>query len=222
MKVKARKKLITPKQREREKARVFRPLAIELGWIVYEWNRLHAAMGELFADVVSKDNLGIGLSIWNCNSIITNERAQRAMLRAAIDGRWPGSSKPRAHQDIGWILNKVDALAFARNRAIHSPLVFLINALSGAIEISPMHFFGNPRADELTGKSLLEEYRWYRDHLSKLADFAIPLHFAINFPEHAWPDRPRLLPREQFLNRGAKHRKRKSKAHQRPPQSSGA
>jgi hypothetical protein len=218
MKVEARIKLITPKQREREKARVFRPLAIELGWIVYEWNRLHAAMGELFADVVSKGNpglgLSIGLSIWN--SLTTNERAQRDMLRAAVDAAWPGSSKPRDHQDISWILNKVNALAGRRNVAIHSPLVFLINQLSGSIEISPLHFFGNPRAAELKGKSLLEEYRWYRDHLSKLADFALPLHYAIMFPEHAWPDRPELLPREQFLNRG-KHRKRKTKAHQHPP-----
>jgi hypothetical protein len=46
------KKLTTPRQRERARARAFRPLAIELGWLVYEWNRLQEAIGELFADVV--------------------------------------------------------------------------------------------------------------------------------------------------------------------------
>ena len=32
--------LKTPKQRERERKRLFRPYANELGWLLYEWNRL--------------------------------------------------------------------------------------------------------------------------------------------------------------------------------------
>ena len=196
MNIGARKKLITPKQRERERARVFRPLAIEIGWVVYEWNRLQAAIGELFADVVSKENPRLGFSIWH--SLAANERAQREMLRAAVDAAWP--DKRRAHQDISWILTKVDALAGRRNVAIHSPLVF-VNEPSGSIDILPMYFFGNPRAAELKGKSLLEEYLWYRDHLSKLAGFAEILHYAIVFPEYAWPDRPQLLSREESRRR---------------------
>jgi hypothetical protein len=45
------------RERERERARVFRPLAIELGWLVYEWNRLQAAIGELFAMLFQKTTL---------------------------------------------------------------------------------------------------------------------------------------------------------------------
>ena len=212
LQVERRKSLITPKQRERERARVFRPLAIEIGWLVYEWNRMQAALGELFADVLSKDSIKVPLAVWHS---VTQERTQREMLRAAVAAaNQLGSLKPRACEDIIWILKELNALAGRRNDAIHAPLVF-INEVGetgvDSIQILPMYFFGNPRAAQLRDKHLLKEFQWYRDHLSKFADFAGILHYAIIFPEHAWPDRPQLLPRDQFRSPRAKHRKIKSK-----------
>ena len=48
-------RLRTPGKRQRLRVRVFRPLAIEIGWLAYEWNRLHEAMAELFADIVTQE-----------------------------------------------------------------------------------------------------------------------------------------------------------------------
>src|SRR5215467_2057727 len=96
------KKLITPKQRERARVRAFRPLALELGWIVYEWNRLHEALAELFADVVSGTRQSIGFAIWY--AIAANERSQRDMLRAAIKAVDAYSDpKPPEHAEIIWL-----------------------------------------------------------------------------------------------------------------------
>jgi hypothetical protein len=47
--------LRTPSQRAAEQRRLFRPYANELGWLVYQWNRLQQAMAELFTDLVTPD-----------------------------------------------------------------------------------------------------------------------------------------------------------------------
>jgi hypothetical protein len=46
-------KLDTPQRRRREQERQFKPLAKEIGWIAFEWNRLEEALAELFADAIS-------------------------------------------------------------------------------------------------------------------------------------------------------------------------
>jgi hypothetical protein len=205
------KKFLTPTQRERARTKVFRPLAIELGWLVYEWNRLQEALAELFATIVTPNNVRVGFAIWH---ELTNERAQRDILRAAIDARQLlETPKPRAYDDIAWILKQLDALAGRRNDAVHAPLVF-INSFGAEeqIEILPMHFFGNPRAKQLKDKSLLEEFRWYRDHLARLAEFAENLQFGIKFPvDYTWPDRPQLPSRGHFASRAPQRRKSRSK-----------
>jgi len=191
----------SPEEWERARAEAFGPLASELGWVVYEWNRLQAALAELFTDIVSPDNRTVPFAIWHSQ---TNERAQREMLRAALDAAHAATAS-RAHKDIIWLLNKVDALAGKRNDALHCPLVFIrtldARGENEGIEISPMDFFGNPRAKTLRDKPLLEEFKWYRDHLSRLAQFSEALHYAITFlNDYTWPDRPELPPRDQDRN----------------------
>jgi hypothetical protein len=204
------KKFLSPKERERARARIFRPLAIEIGWLVYQWNRLQEAMAELFADIVSSGNQfkQVPRAIWYSEP---SDRAQRELLRAAVKAAYEGQSpKPRAHSDIIWLLEEVHKLAGKRNVAFHSPLIFVNDTVADEIEILPMWFFGNPHAIQLKDKSLLDEFKWYKDHLSRLASFAEALHYAKLFPTHfSWPDRPALLPREQFQNRARLRRKKK-------------
>jgi hypothetical protein len=174
--------------------------------MIYQWNRLHEAMAELLADIVSKDNQQVPRAIWYSNP---SDRTQRAMLRAAIDAAHIATSpKPRIHADVVWLLNQLDGLAGKRNVAFHSPLVFVNDLHADTIEILPMYFFGNPHATQLRDKSLPEEFKWYRDHLSRLAGFAEMLHFATTFPEFGWPDRPQLPPRGHFRSPGPKRRKK--------------
>lgn len=75
---------------KRLEAKTFQPLAIELGWIVYEWNRLHESLGEIFANVVSEGrNEGPGLP----------RHAAPPIPIAAYDRRplWPRPLRHRAH-----------------------------------------------------------------------------------------------------------------------------
>ena len=99
-------------QRKRAQARAFRPLAIELGWLTYEWNRLHESLGEIFANVIAGPYLDSGdmvrppLAAWHT---LTNERTERQMLRAAIKSRYLlNEPKPKIHGEISWALDKLE------------------------------------------------------------------------------------------------------------------
>jgi hypothetical protein len=162
--------------------RAFKPVAIELGWVVREWNRLHEALAELFADVVASADRAIPFAIWYS---APSDRTQREMLKEVVVAAYRSQQpQPPIVKEINWILNQVKSLAGKRNSAIHAPLVFVNQTTD--IEIMPAFFFGNPRARELMGKTLLGEFKWYRDHLEKLAWYAEILHFVAK--DSPWPD----------------------------------
>jgi hypothetical protein len=194
----------TRAQLQRIRAKAFRPLAIELGWLVYEWNRLHEALATLFGDVVSstKDK-SIPYAIWHSTP---NDRTQREMLKAAAAAAT--TATPQTKSDIAWLLSELYRLAGRRNAAIHSPLIFA-NEMT-EVEIIPWAFFGNPRAAELKDKPLLDEFKWYRDHLARLAWFAEGLHLALSVGL-PWPERPQLPSHDQFRKLGTKSRKSRSR-----------
>jgi len=92
---------LTPAQRKLRNERRFRPIAAELGWLAYEWNRLHEAFAELFADFMSKgddNHKPIGFAVWYS---IPSDRTQRDMLRATIEAvHLRDSPKPRIYDEI--------------------------------------------------------------------------------------------------------------------------
>jgi hypothetical protein len=67
-----------PSQKQLEKQ--FEPYAIELGKLVYAWNRLHEKLFDLFWAVTGLQNGNIANAIWHS---IDRDRAQRQMLRKA-------------------------------------------------------------------------------------------------------------------------------------------
>jgi hypothetical protein len=197
-------------KRKRVKQRAFQPFAIQIGWIAYEWNRLQEALGELFSDIVQPDTKRIGYAIWHSTD---NDRTLRNILKEAMEAsKIENTIEQRPYDDISWILSQIDKLAGRRNTAIHAPFAMISTSSSDlGIEIVPWHHVGHPRARELKNKSLPDEFRWYRDHLEKLADFAEALHWALIFPDIMWPDRPQLAPRGQFESRISPHHKNKPK-----------
>lgn len=187
--------------------RAFRPLAVELGWIVFEWNRLHESMGELFADLLFPLDRDVAFAIWHSNP---NDRAQRRLLGHTLDAI-KEISFPSLRQDIKWLLGELDDEANRRDDAIHAPLIFVNHAADGGfdVHIEPSDQTYSPRALGLLKRSHppLQQFMWYRDHLAKLASFAGHLHSAIIFsdrdPPFPWPDKPALPPVGQYQSRAA-------------------
>jgi hypothetical protein len=129
----------------------------------YEWNRLQEALGELFADAIHNNRQGF--AIWYSTP---NDRAQREMLRAAVDMGFPitDTVNPPRERVILWLLGEIEKVADRRDDAIHAPLVF-VNTSDG-IDLSPMYWLGNPRARKLRDKDLLTEFKWYRSSAAAL------------------------------------------------------
>jgi hypothetical protein len=136
------------------------------------------------------------------------------MLQAAVNSLTRVTiSPPVIYGEISWILDKLRALSGRRNDAIHAPLVFVGKYDADEnVEIMPLYFMGNPRAAGLRDKLLVEEFKWYRNHLERLADYAESMVFATKFSGHyTLPDRPLLPPRGHFARRAPRHQKRKDK-----------
>jgi hypothetical protein len=211
------KKPITPAQQRRARIKAFRPFAVELGWILFEWNGLHEGLCQIFADFSSKRE--VAYAIWHSTP---NDRAQREMLRCAINAvKSDDPCMPALCEGSLWVLDRMEALAGRRNDAIHAPLVFVnLDGVQGGLklEIEPFSFSGNPRARNLNlpdDAALKEEFMWYRDHLEKISRFVSDLHWAWLASDHEkpfpWPHKPQLPSRGQFANRATKHRKNGSK-----------
>jgi hypothetical protein len=90
-----------PAKRKRARERAFRPFAIQIGWIAYEWNRLQEALGELFSEIIHSGSERVGYAIWHSTD---NDRALRNMMQSALEAAKKASKiKPQAFDDASWI-----------------------------------------------------------------------------------------------------------------------
>jgi len=201
--------LRTPRQREKIKERLFRPIAIEIGWLVFEWNRLQEHLAELFAQISNPHSPDIPLAIWYS---IDNDRARREMLRAAAKARFTDSTGSLRNEGdaIDWLVREVNKLTDRRHDAIHAPFNFVINADVQQIELHPSVWLGNPRARKFHGKDVLKEVSWHRHTARVLADYALTIFYAVRDPSHlTWPDKPQMPHLGQYpTQKKLRHQKR--------------
>ena len=200
----SKRSLRTPTQRRREQERQFKPLAIELGWIVYEWNRLQEALGELFADAMGADTY-TALSAWHA---VRSDLTQREMLKAAAAHR---AQRSTPEHTLLWralvdLIDEVTKLSHKRNIAIHAPLVFATDLQDGVIRVQPLDFLLNPKAGKLPTRELLTEFQWYRRSGAALANYANALHYSINGnsplpPKPILPNRGQKVPSKRSPRR---------------------
>ena len=167
------------------------PYIVSLGNVAHAWNHLQEEIGKLFCLVSDLSN-SMGMSIWHSSR---SDRAQRDMLRGALSARisdeeW-AEKYPKAVDDIRWLLIKANVVADQRNDAIHAPCSLGIDG--DELEITPIVFFGNPRAGKLRGKDILNEFAWYEKCADTLKVFTREIESALIEPRaFPWPDRPRL------------------------------
>jgi hypothetical protein len=90
-----------PTQEELE--RQYRPYALELGKLIFSWNRLQVHLCRLFSVMAGCDQDFIAQAIWHSTP---SDLAQRKMLRAAAEARIVTDDS--AKNEILWILNMVD------------------------------------------------------------------------------------------------------------------
>jgi hypothetical protein len=166
------------------------PYVMALGKVAHAWNYLQEALGQLFCAVTGLEEMNIGTAIWHST---TNDRAQREMLRAAVNAtshKRLTADLPKAKEDLIWLLNQADKVAEQRNNAIHAPMSVSISGRE--IELTPAFYYGNPRAHKLMGRDILTEFAWYEHCADTLTLFAREARQAIGRASAPWPGRPQL------------------------------
>lgn len=166
--------------------------ALAIGRIAIAWNELQESLAELFAGLFGKRRWRYALTAWQA---LTNDRAQREMLRAVAEARFGADN--RAYQEVGWLVDQAHQhLSDGRNTGIHMPLMVLRD-LDGIVSVLPLALFGNARAKRMMGKDLLSEYAAYGEDIRKMFTFATGLRFRISVGRGAWPQRPQIRQRER-------------------------
>lgn len=199
---------------ERQREKLFRPYALEIGKLALAWNRLQEHLALLFSTALgSGDTILLAYRVWHSSQ---SDRAQREMLRAAAEVTFDKEEPPwpRALQDTLWLLDKAQSLADQRNDALHSP--FILGHSATAVSVRPASFLGHPRARKLQGKDVLAELKWYTQRARILGAFAYGMFYALKIAPmmhqpHAWPDRPQLPPLGQSKTRKTKHPRKRAR-----------
>jgi hypothetical protein len=175
----------------------FEPYAMEIGFLLREWNDLQERLLSLFITLLRWPNEDIARAIWHA---VPNDRSQRQMLLGAASALYnpahPSRKITKAQRDedpfrvafwdeISWIIKSTDTLGAGRDAAAHSPVALLA---ADPLEFIARHYHGNPQAASLRGKKLLVEFRLYRYRASALRKHAE----AIN--QHIKWEKPLPLP----------------------------
>ena len=160
-----------------------------LGHVASIWNHMQEGIGLLFCQLTGLSKT-VGMAIWYSTP---SDRSQREMLRAAVgampDDFWEKFHAPSAKVDMLWLLSQANSLADRRNDAIHAPVSAGI--IDGIVQIEAFKYHGNPRAQKLYGKEVLNELAWYRHSAATLFGFARTLNQAVE-RLIAWPEKPSM------------------------------
>lgn len=186
---------------KREKEKIFRPYAIELGYLVYAWNHLQETLAELFWRVSGIPKQAAAFAIWHS---IPSDRYQRLMLEAAAEKTIFDKTKL---EDIHWLMKKLNKpMSGQRNDAVHAPMIFFTDLVGTTLR--PYDWTGNPRALSLAGKNVTQELLLYRKRTEILREYAKAMHRHLGAPAiRSWPDRPKLPRPEDVTDAKAQLRK---------------
>jgi len=192
---------------------VYKPHVVAIGQLALSWNDLHEKLGEIFVVVMegntADDNEDVLFQIATVWSAASSDRTKREMLDAAVKNapELNGGPFPSLRDDIRWLLGRATALEDTRNDIIHAPLISLGKLVRSALAshalpaVLPNLLLQNSRAGKLVRRNRTEElstdFRWCRDSILILRDFAVDLRLGLTVEGRAWPDRPLLPSRGQ-------------------------
>jgi hypothetical protein len=166
----------------------FDSYATALGRVVHSWNRLHERLEYLFATIVGGHEM-IPRRIWHSSN---NDRAQRGMLKAAIEAvpsqRWEQTS-PNTLKDLRWLIEEINSLATHRDNAVHAPVTTRHQA--GDVDMITREDSLYQRARNLAGKELIVEFDYCERRSDVYWEFVGCANHALG-GRRAWPNRPSL------------------------------
>lgn len=158
--------------------------AAEVGRVAIAWNALCETMAIAFSLILKPDHQGAALSVWHS---VKSDRYQREMLRAAAIAML-GDKNQAALKEIEWVLGQIDATENRRNDAIHAP--YAIQIENGLAKPMPSPMTGNPKAENLKDRDLVEALQAYSTRMSSLDHFLHGVMVHLVHPDNPLPKRP--------------------------------
>jgi hypothetical protein len=171
-------------------------LALEIGFLVIEWNNLQEHLLLIFQHCLtgSAPDDDRAQAVWHS---IQSDRTQREALRAVLKV-WTNKTKfsDEAQIELDWLIVEANKLADMRNSVIHAPFIPFVSSTTSSLV--PNHMLGNPKAKKLkAAQDLLKEIIWYREKAKTLSDYAIDLFVHLASSKTPLPGRPQLPHRGQ-------------------------
>jgi hypothetical protein len=206
----------------------FEPYTKAIGQLLLAWNDLHEKLATLFVSAMGGGFVNRPLAVWHKTRM---DSAKRELLRAAIahlTDREIGN-RPKLVDEITWILDNAKKLEDLRDDSAHGPLSVGYVSLSflefddilsntGLLDrfkpfVGPNTILQNPRALSMQKRAadLLRDFKYARERVLILRDYAIAIDAAWSNARLPWPDRPALPDRSSIrTNKGsAKRQKQK-------------
>ncbi len=158
----------------------FAPYAMEIGYFVRDWNKLHEALRTMFC-ILAQGNGPV--EIWHA---VKHDRTQRDMLCAVAKSvlspsaaESPDLPGKRICDEITWLVGRINEFGQERDNVVHSPFSFRFGE-SGEMEFVPNWFHGHQRATGLQkglkNRKLLEQLKRYRKKAADLSAYAADLN----------------------------------------------
>lgn len=152
-------------------------------------NFSHVAFSNVFASLISKQDLDIGYSVWHT---IQGDKGQREAMAAAAKATLPANS--RILRNLLWAKKKADDLATIRNDAAHMATAWSVGAKPFELIANPVN---NPRArlDRLQKTAdIRRSFGIAKGDLYQLGAYVHDLFCHVAFPDDADP-----MPRRPVL-----------------------
>ena len=184
--------------------------SVTVGTILWHWNRIHGALGDCFALIVTPNDMSLGLAVWHA---ILADSGQRAMLTAAIE-KQTGSVPGNVSEALEWLNAVMAKLSGHRNDVAHTPMATTIDLVARdfAVIVDPVSAKPGSAA-RLSAPDLKKFHRLLIGDLTQLFFYAKHVLGELQTPTRLpWPQMPRLRclpPHEVPLTRSQTSRRQK-------------
>lgn len=190
-----------------------------VGRVAHAWNYLQETLGRIFVIIIHDVKYNVACSLWHSQQ---SDRNQRRLLRSSISSGalddWKHHLPPRAGGDIIWLLFESDELSGRRDEAIHSPVGLRHDDMN--IDPVPIWYFGNPLANRLSGKKLIDELSLSEWRAHELDVYSMFIESALRDASTPWPSKRPGLSRELHRQQRRSNLRDYAKQTRTPPLSS--
>ena len=184
----------------------FEAYTLAFGKISHACNYLNEQLSQMFVTVTGLDR-AIALAIWYSTD---NDNIQRSMLGAAARANVKFNFKG---DDLKWLLDRCEELSQRCRDATNTPSSqYIGNGNNNSAVIGVSYIYGHPRAKNLMGNKLLEEFDWCERYAFALSVFAAEAESSLSSNgQYPWPNRPQAPVPRLKKDRSSVHTRKKTK-----------